>query len=291
MEEIVVKLGSVEAALAQDVLDSKERTEEEDGLKLFQREIGELKGLNQRFQDEVETLRKQVHAIEENISRQFEAAKSKKRPPVPPHLRLEDSIQKLEGRIVTLEEKSAIPARAEPMIVERPLTQDIKLVRAPRQVAEAISDNISVEKLGVVESRPPLAGTAQLSSKPLGFADIPRLSKIEILMGGANGAHQVRHGHSFGIRLIFDLAKAKLPEAESLGCKAVIYAKSLKGGRPEIIAEAQNLIVPKSGALDIEARAKSPGIYRLQAAVTFAPPEGGSTPNAASMESGIIYVY
>jgi hypothetical protein len=99
----------------------------------------------------------------------------------------------------------------------------------------------------------------------------------------------------FDTRLSLDLSKVSLPERSQLDCTATLHAKKLGGGNRQVIGQIQK-ILPFENALRLTTRCSplSPGIYRLEAAVTIrlAGTEAGQQPRLMSfLESSPIQVY
>lgn len=101
MEEIEIKLGSAGTAFQQTEENPQTRSAESSQLKL---EIDVLKNVNQKTQDEIETLRQYVQVVEEKLAKEFEAQRKEQRQAEQQRLQVEAQIRSLEKNIAMLME-------------------------------------------------------------------------------------------------------------------------------------------------------------------------------------------
>jgi hypothetical protein len=102
-----------------------------------------------------------------------------------------------------------------------------------------------------------------------GQAGQPRLTKIEILSTtGGITQHLLHDGQNFEAQLTLDLSRVAIPEDQSLGFAATIYARNMADGSQQVIGKRRGAVAPAAQTvIPIPNLSLPAGMYRVEAAI------------------------
>lgn len=153
----------------------------------------------------------------------------------------------------------------------------------------------AVQEVETAQSTPQVAASPEPTPPPpvtTNPASVLRLRELEIISTEANSRRNILyHNQSFDMHLTLDLTEITPPDDTLLDYTAIVYAKSLSGGPPQIVGEARGAITAvDSITIKVKGAAPPRGIYRLEASVTLMLLSQGVN-LTAFLESGLLQIY
>jgi hypothetical protein len=254
-EEIVVKLDTIEKEEEQAWAELKDMTV---GATQLQKEIDELKRINQQIREENETLRKSVQAAEENAARHFETAEKEKRAAERHRLHFESRIRELEKTNSVIDEK---PSMA--------------LAQTEAALAENISIPKTIFKAGDTPERQKIAAESITQKLPEVSGGSVTIQSVRVFqsVGTQAPALMLTTGEGFAVQTIFHLSgmDALALTNEKAPYQVACYIYNLTEGGAPLLNTCKGQLAESKFEYTINAYlpSLSPGLYRLTTLVTI----------------------